>query len=296
MTHQPDFSGCWAKIDRANVHLDFLRERIKSFAEDMSSYDIRTEDDWQTAKVFIDGEPEPPVEVLGAIIGDVVHNLRSALDHLVWQLTIANGYTPPNPIPRRGQPGGEWRDISFPVYTADPRAQYPSGRRIPWRYRWPKWSRKKVAGSLWGVRPDLRTVIQKLQPFNRRKNPSKEPLAVLDELWNIDKHRHLHLALFSAALDDVGTLVTSVSQPELALRVVKKYTPRPLKGRTEIGSLEYIGEYRDPTPNVDVSLRVTFDVAFEQGPPAYGGGVIETLKRLHDTVAAIMIEFETKFP
>jgi len=48
--------------------------------------------------------------------------------------------------------------------------------------------------------------------------------------------------------------------------------------------------------DVDVNLRVTFDVAFEQGPPAYGGGVIETLKSLNDTVTAVMIEFETKFP
>jgi hypothetical protein len=47
---------------------------------------------------------------------------------------------------------------------------------------------------------------------------------------------------------------------------------------------------------VDVSLRIAFDVAFEQGPPAYEGEVIETLKSLNDTVAAVMVEFETKFP
>jgi hypothetical protein len=153
-----------------------------------------------------------------------------------------------------------------------------------------------MSGSLWGIRPDLRTVIQKLQPFSRRKNSSEEPLAVLDELWNTDKHRHLHLTHVLAALDDVGTLVTSFSQPELALRVVKKYTPRPLKGRTKIGSLENIGQHTYISPDVEVDLRVAFDVAFAQGPPAYGGGVIETLKRLHDTVAAVIVELETKFP
>jgi hypothetical protein len=81
------------------VHLEFLNERVKSFTKDLDSYEVETKDDWQTAKVFVHGEPVPAVEEWGPIIGDVVHNLRSALDHLVWQLTIANGHTPPNPIP-----------------------------------------------------------------------------------------------------------------------------------------------------------------------------------------------------
>jgi hypothetical protein len=289
MTHRPDFSGCWAKISRANVHLEFLNERVKSFAMDMSSYKVITEDDWQTAKVFIDGEPEPPVEEWGAIIGDVVHNLRSALDHLVWQLTIANGHTPPPVIPlKRRDPGGIWRDIAFPIHVDT----YPLdhlGNLIPW-------SASKEPKSLWGVRPDLRTVIQKLQPFSRRKNSSKEPLAVLDELWNTDKHRHLHLAHFLVVLDDVDTVVTSFVTPEVTLRVVKKYAPRPLKGCTEIGRLENVGQHRHLGADMDVDLRVSFDVAFQQGPPAYGGGVMETLKRLHDTVAAVIVEFEATFP
>ena len=124
MTHQPDFSGCWAKIGRANVHLDFLRERVKSFTKDLDSYEVETKDDWQTAKVFVHGEPVPAVEEWGPIIGDVVHNLRSALDHLVWQLTIANGHTPPPVIPnRRGDPEYKWRQVGFPsLYVRPPLA------------------------------------------------------------------------------------------------------------------------------------------------------------------------------
>ena len=34
-----------------------------------------------------------PVD-LSLVIGDAVHNLRSALDHLAWQLVLANGQTP----------------------------------------------------------------------------------------------------------------------------------------------------------------------------------------------------------
>jgi hypothetical protein len=298
MTHRPDFGGCWAKVGRANVHLSFLDEQIDSFINDGNLYEFDPLDDLQTGQIVIHGEGlrEPPVEFWGAIIGDVVHNLRSALDHLVWQLTLANGYTPPATIPRKGT-GSEWRDIRFPIYTVDPRERYrSSGRRIPWRNRWPGWSRKKIAGSLWGVRPDLRTVIQTLQPFNRRKNAAKEPLAILDELWNIDKHRHFHFAHFSVWLDDVRSVKPLAFAPEIKLRVVEKYSPRPLKGRTEIGRVEQVGKHRSPILNMYVHADIAYDVAFEQGPPAYGAGVIETFKSLHDTVAAIIVEFETKFP
>ena len=40
---------------------------------------------------------------------------------------------------------------------------------------------------------------------------------------------------------------------------------------------------------------VTFGIAFEQGPPAYGGLVVEKLERLHDTVAEILVKFNSEF-
>ena len=63
-------------------------------------------------------------------VGDILHNLRSMLDHIVWQLTIANGHTPPSfPLPK----GSDWRRIQFPIYLdkndfssmrSNPRADY----------------------------------------------------------------------------------------------------------------------------------------------------------------------------
>ncbi|MEP6815737.1 MAG: hypothetical protein ABI873_09325 [Marmoricola sp.] len=41
--------------------------------------------------------------------------------------------------------------------------------------------------------PAALTVIEDLQPY-QAKDPAAHPLHVLTELWNIDKHRHLHLA------------------------------------------------------------------------------------------------------
>src|SRR5215207_2015647 len=119
----PDMSvaleGCCAKIQRADMHLDFLYQRVESFVDDGGPYKLHTQPDSKTGEITVYGQVlgEPPIDEWGAIIGDVVHNLRSALDHLVWQLTIAEGHKPPpNPIPKRGL-GSEWRDIGFPIYV-----------------------------------------------------------------------------------------------------------------------------------------------------------------------------------
>jgi hypothetical protein len=108
------------------VHLSCLDKRINSFINKGKLYEFDPLDDLETGQIVIYGEGirEPPVEEWGVIIGDVVHNLRSALDHLVWQLTLANGNIPPAVIPR-GKAGKKWRDIRFPIYTLDLRDRYP---------------------------------------------------------------------------------------------------------------------------------------------------------------------------
>jgi hypothetical protein len=261
-----------------------LDERVEAFI-DSNAYGIDPKVEIETGEVILYGEAlrEPPMEEWGTIIGDVVHNLRSALDHLIWQLTLANGHTPPAVIPlRRKDPDYKWRRIGFPIYIFDPRRRYPSGRRIPWR--------REPPDSLWGVRPALRTDIQRLQPFTHGKNATKEPLAILEEFWNTDKHRHLHLTNFMFGLGHV-----EVDRPEFKFKVLKKHAPGPFKGRTELGRLERAGPPYTSYPQVYVESHMMFDVAFEQGPPAYGGRVRETLKRLHDTVAAILVKFDSEF-
>lgn len=60
--------------------------------------------------LYVDEVAEVPL-TFSAIIGDVLYDLRSALDHLAWQLVIANGGTPN-------------RDTAFPIYSS------PAGREF----------------------------------------------------------------------------------------------------------------------------------------------------------------------
>jgi len=266
------------------MHLHFLNDRVNLFLVKGDSYQVHAYPDVQAREIVVDGEAlrEPLVHEWGAIIGDVVHNLRSALDHLVWQLTVAAGYTPPpNPIPKRG-PGSDWKQIGFPIHV-NPYPMDHRGNLIPW-------ATSKEPKSLWGIRPSLRTDFEGLQPFNYGQNAPEAPLAILEELWNIDKHRHLHLTLFFAGLHDV----TSRS-PEFKFRILQKHPPGPFKGRAEIGRAKQVRGRPHQLAHMYMETVVTFGIAFEQGPPAYGGLVVEKLERLHDTVAEILVKFNSEF-
>lgn len=276
MSHPLD--GCWAKVNRANVHLSLLNERIQGFV-DSNPYEVETEPSSNTGEVIVYASAvrEPPAQEWSAIIGDVVHNLRSTLDHLVWQLTLTEGHVPPPSLK-----GSAWKDIRFPILAA-PHPTDGKGILIPW-------ATSKEPKSLWGIRPSLRTDLQGLQPFNHGQDAPKEPLAILDELWNIDKHRHLNFTSSLLGLHDGETAERIVN-----FRILKRHAGGPFKRRTPLCTLTRVDSDFTPTGEMHVKPRLSFDISFEKGPPAYGGRVIETLETLRDTVAAILGKFDSEF-
>ena len=101
-----------------------------------------------------------------------MHALRSALDHLVWQLVILEGGTP------------DWR-TQFPIYDDaakfDQAVRFPRGRRV---------------SPLHDIRPDgdIWALIEDAQPY-RCPDPRQHYLSGLGKLSNIDKHRTLHATI-----------------------------------------------------------------------------------------------------
>jgi hypothetical protein len=82
------------KVERADKHIAELPPAIEAFFE-RNPYGVVKEPDpdtggWQW-RIEIREEPPPQISL---IIGDIVHNLRSALDHLADVLIRANGETP----------------------------------------------------------------------------------------------------------------------------------------------------------------------------------------------------------
>src|SRR5262245_45321584 len=92
--------GVNEKILRASRHMDHLEGTVAELLQE-ALYVAVTEP--YVAESRAEGYiairayeyTEHPVNKIGVLIGDVVHNLRSALDHLAWQLAILAGNNPP---------------------------------------------------------------------------------------------------------------------------------------------------------------------------------------------------------
>ncbi len=227
------------------------------------------------------------------IITDVVNSLRVALDNLTWGLSVAHSGKsdppPPDPIPF----ASPWRKVRFPVVIDSA--------------RWESSSKK----SLRFVDPHVRAVFKAAQPFERRKHdPERDEIAVLEELWNIDKHRHLTVAEFWVGLDRIESTMENFygglpvvgptgEKEEFApghfdghtFQVISQREPGPFIDGAELGRAVEVGSIRTLGPQVHMDAVLTRDVAFEEGPPAYGGRVIETLERIEGVVRNVVESF-----
>ena len=85
----PLLEGCRAKIVRAEYHLAELGIRVRQYIDTrpfrvLGEFHEATQEYIIRAEAVLDYDPVPSDLVL--IAGEVVHQLRSALDHLVWDL------------------------------------------------------------------------------------------------------------------------------------------------------------------------------------------------------------------
>jgi hypothetical protein len=268
-----------AKIDRADKHIRSLARMIRAFRKEAYAVGVY-QAPWEGAPdlgviIFAAASKDPPSLEWGPVIGDIVHSLRSALDQVAWRLSVEYQATlgnkpPADPIPRKSP----WRSVGFPACR----------KSTEWPHQW--------ATKLWAVDPALKAVLQPFQPFYGGKNPAdREPLAVLEELWNIDKHRHLHLVNATVELRDVFSVKPFPNLPDFQFEVIAKRAPGPLVGPTEIGRARQValpGGRQTTLPQMFVNPDLAVDVAFDKGPPAYGGSVLKTLRSISKTAQNIV--------
>lgn len=171
--HSAEFKAGWAKI-----HLDTLKARIKRFVE-MEAKQPSAEDDVARGQHVVTlWATDPPIDA-ALIFGDFICCLRSALDHLAYQLARVNG-----------KPS---RDTCFPI-----RGDNTLEAQI------------SITKATFGFPEDAIALIRVLQPYHHGKGFKLKHLWRLHQLWNIDKHRVI--ALHSTALD--WTLPISLTQPD----------------------------------------------------------------------------------
>lgn len=155
--------GVNLKIERARGHLNAIDETLEAFVktafEGCAPYcDVETQE--RGLKLGPLRYPDPSLVL---VVGDFLHNVRSAFDHLAYQLVQF-------PTENGGSKTAEDK-IAFPI-TDSPEAF----ERSKWKIR--------------GAAPDVEAIVERYQPYHTWERPF---LWYLHELNNWDKHRLLHL-------------------------------------------------------------------------------------------------------
>ena len=94
--------GPRAKVERARHHIEEADGAIREFLSRRPYRFIVEADEDPSYKRIVLTDAEPIPSTFSPIIGDAIHNLRSALDHVAWSLFRSKG------IPDK--------DIQFPMY------------------------------------------------------------------------------------------------------------------------------------------------------------------------------------
>jgi len=130
--------------------------------------------------------------------------------------------------------------------------------------------------SEWRIRdiPDgAQAEIEGLQPYNRRQDYTPDPLWVLNELSNIDKHRLPHLTLFALGATHIGG--------DARFKVGTQQESAAVEGRTKLFGF---GAHRDdPSRKVNMEFNLQFSIALK-GAVTQGADVFEILPYVRDDI------------
>ncbi|MFC1874982.1 hypothetical protein ACFLY3_02360 [Chloroflexota bacterium] len=286
--YQPSFNGCWAKINRAKEHRDALDVYIGEF------FSIKANRSILSAKfdankneniIYISKVPDlsPFLTRVALYIGDITHNLRSALDYLAFQLTLYNKSG--NLTPK------EEGEIQFPIISpsvSDPQKEFMRKSKRHLKY----------------VDPTHVATIERLQPYHglagRPDGWSGDYIHQLDLLRNLsdkDKHRMLTPILtlpsrseFISGAGGVGDIVTQCivhNASSLMAGNLPGDSPRLEEGAVILSS-----------PITQCPISIDVDVAGYVTPSinlSEGGALIPTIDRITTFVEYIIREFEPLF-
>jgi hypothetical protein len=169
------------KVERAAVHLIALESAAWKYAGANLGKLVPDPDGKPTLE--IGGEPSTDIPIL---VGEIVYQLRSALDHLTFDLVKRN-------LTNAVLPTGWEKRCEFPLLLTIPTFGNPP---LPYDLPVPQ---KVFDRSLPGISPAGYAVIESLQPYHTGKGVHNV-LRIIAQLSNIDKHRHFNVAIGRGAV------------------------------------------------------------------------------------------------
>ncbi|AEK45977.1 hypothetical protein [Amycolatopsis mediterranei] len=161
--------SAWLKWARAVEHQRVLARRTREFLADGSYEYVRWDNVADSTDPLVKMQRRLKTkkefsESWSVLLGDILTNLRAALDHSMWTAVVMHSGRPAKP-----------NQVQFPITTKA--SSFSEARR--------KFSALVV--------PDFWAVIEALQPFHGGNRAHTSPLEVLRWLSNLDKHRAVHI-------------------------------------------------------------------------------------------------------
>lgn len=168
-------TGALNKAKRAEFHIDQIKREVSVFL-DSDPYRIDAKIDAASGKktYYIANEP-PFLHGLSVMIGDVIHNLRSALDHLAWQFFLLSSR------------GMNAKRVYFPIFDG------------PDHYT-AEFQRKVI-----GFRQQDIDFLAATKPYKG----GNDPIWIIKQINDVDKHRSLIAAGAHLRAYDAGRHIIS---------------------------------------------------------------------------------------
>jgi hypothetical protein len=257
--------GVQRKIERADKHFNEIDSTIEALlsAEANAARTAPVEYQPERKHLVVSHPKTKAIDpMLPLVIGDCIHNFRSALDHLSFQLAVANNK------------GAEAEaHISFPICLSQKEFDSIAKKRLA-----PFIDGKALAA------------IQELQPYQTGRADC-DPLWVLSQLDIIDKHRLL--VVITRRLRPTGFVVKLATGEHFATQIDSDW--QPMEDGAEIIRFDLsrvIYAEGEMQVKVDVSAQVCFKDTdlFCDGREVRG--VLATLRR---EVNSIVGDFGVRF-
>jgi hypothetical protein len=259
--------GCWAKVHRADECLASLKTEVAEFlSSDPRPFRIVGDHHNNfTEYGYTVHAPEIPLR-FSVLVGEVVHHLRSTLDHLVWALALR---TTNGPSSR----------IQFPI--CDTREKFDKAIKN---------------GVLRGVGSSAIKLIESLQPF-KSKTPHDTFFYALHQLDIEDKHRLLVVVGAAATMKPEVVLAgVEGNFPDRGTPV--SIVALDLQDRVCVnrdGTRIFTVRFADPSPSMKAIAEFDISLAFEQLGKTKAVPIVASLEQLRQSVVNALNSFSHLF-
>lgn len=264
----PTFESARLKIERAESQARNLYDQATEFffTREEPSYRIEFERDtdprkWRAIFRLLKKPPDDwPI-----LLGEIVHNLRSALDHLVYEASALD------------EDGMPLKGTEYPIFMDEKLFR----DRGLWRIR--------------GLNDATRAFVVKYQPF-AHSDPKVIPyLWLLQQLSNTDKHRLLNIVAFPHEVAGFRLFYARRNNKPLTRDHVVSRILRP-KGVPLKDGAEYFAFWTKKAlpadTQVDMNTQITVNVTFGDATPVANGlSVLDTVRGIGRYIGGIRNEF-----